>query len=405
MNKMKAIEKAMKINYYLYRYVWPIYRVFVKGSLSKRCSLCALNEKIVEIRNDGICEICQEEGTSSAEQMTGSGGDAVQEKEMDVLLTATQGKGSGLYDAIFLFSGGKDSTYILNKLKNQYKGLRILALTVDNGFRSPIGKQNAEKICAHLNVDHMEMRPYRIFKRLYRFGFEHLSHHGFVCTDFWEGELFQDIARNFAAQMDIPLVMLGYTPEQIAFLPKEFDNYDLYGAKDFQFRQTWKFTRERFLDIALRDIFTEEEMRYWWDASQWPEDRIPTMVFPFQAWGYSKTHIITEVVSLLHDVLDEADTNLMLTNDIYVALGIYLDYRIFGYSPMYEKEFARYVRTGRDDSKQNRNLWEFIEYASLKYKWALDSVDIEVCLDKLGLTKSALDEIIGKSKKHLDGKR
>nr|VFK10266.1 MAG: Queuosine biosynthesis protein QueC [Candidatus Kentron sp. LPFa] len=402
MNKTKAIERAMKVNYYLYRYGWPIYRVFARHALSKRCSICSLTEKVVAIRDDGICETCHREEVSTTTGVAESSGDRAMERELDALLEKTQGKGGGAYDVIFLFSGGKDSTYILHRLTTRYKRLRVLALTVDNGFRSPVGKQNAEKICAHLDVDHMEIRPYRIFKKLYRYGFENFSRYGFVCTDFWEGELFLDTGRNLAARMDVPLVMVGYTPEQIAFIPKRFDEYHLYGLEGFEFRENQRFIRERFMSIDLKDIFTPEEMRYWWDASKWPAERIPTMVFPFQAWGYNKTDIVREIVSLLHGVVDEKETNPILTNDIYVGLGIYMDYRIFGYSPMYEEEFSRYVRTGRDDSKENRNLWEFIEYAALKYKGTLDSVDMRVCLDKLDLTKSALDGIVEESMVRLD---
>nr|VFK46674.1 MAG: Queuosine biosynthesis protein QueC [Candidatus Kentron sp. TC] len=402
MNKTKAIERAMKANYYLYRYGWPIYRGFAKYTLSKRCSICSSTEKVVAIRDDGICEICHREAISTTTGIAESGGDLSMEREFDALLERTQGKGSGAYDAIFLFSGGKDSTYILSRLASHYKRLRVLALTVDNGFRSPIGKQNAEKICAHLDVDHMEIRPYRIFKKLYRYGFENFSHHGFACTDFWEGELFLDIGRNLAARMEAPLVMVGYTPEQLTFIPKRFDEHHLYGLEGFRFKENQQFTRKRFMGIDLKDIFTPEEMRYWWDASKWAAERIPTMVFPFQAWRYDKTNIVQEVVSLLHGVVDEKETNPILTNDIYVGLGIYVDYRIFGYSPMYEEEFSRYVRTGRDNSKKNRNLWEFVEYAALKYRWTLDSADMRACLDKLGLTKPALDGIIEKSRARLD---
>lgn len=39
------------------------------------------------------------------------------------------------YDCILLFSGGKDSSYVLSELKDKY-GLRILAFTYDWGFQS-----------------------------------------------------------------------------------------------------------------------------------------------------------------------------------------------------------------------------------------------------------------------------
>jgi len=395
----------MKMRYYLYRF-WPISRILVKHKLSKRCAICSLNENCVTI-HDSVCEICRKEHTSKLPtQAAEFSNNPAAEKELDELLTEAQGKGRGLYDAMFLFSGGKDSTYILNRLKKHYKQLRIVALTVDNGFRSPIGKQNAEKICEHLDVDHMEIRPYQIFKKLYKYGFENFSHHGFVCTDFWEGELFQDIGRNLAAQLDIPLLILGYTPEQVeeAFLPKEFDEYHLYGSEDFKFKDNQKFTRKKFMGVNLTEIFTPEEMNYWWDASKWSVEKIPTLILPFQAWGYHKTEIVNELVSLLHHILDEKNLNPMLTNDLYSGLGLFLDYKIFGYSPMFEQEFARYVRTGKEDIKQSRNLWESAEYLFLRHeKSVLDSPDIQFCLTKLGLTKPALDSIIKKSKARLDG--
>jgi len=97
---------------------------------------------------------------------------------------------------------------------------------------------------------------------------------------------------------------------------------------------------------------------------------------------------------LLHHILDEKSLNPMLTNDLYGGLGLFLDYKIFGYSPMFEQEFARYVRTGKEDVKQNRNLWESAEYLFLKpEKSVLDSPDMQFCLTKLGLTKPALDNI------------
>ena len=393
----------MNLIYYLYQYIWPFYRWIAKGQLSKRCSICALNDHCVSM-NDNVCEICRKAQQSPIPPEKAASPYQETEKKLDELLINAQGKGRRLYDVLFLFSGGKDSSFILNRLKKNYKQLRILALTVDNGFRSPVGKQNAEKICEYLNVDHMEIRPYQVFRKLYRYGFEHFSYRGFVCTDFWEGELFQDIGRNLAAQMDIPILMLGYTPEQLedAYLPKDFDEYHLYGRQGFKFKDNQQFTREKFLGIMLKDIFTPEEMNYWWDASKWSDERIPTMILPFQAWGYHNIDVVNEISSSLRLILDKRCLNSMLTNDIYIGLGFYLDYRIFGYSPMFEDEFAQYVRTGRENYRDNRNLWEASEYLFLIHgDLVLRSGDIQLCLTKLGLTRPMLDTIIQKSREQI----
>jgi len=393
----------MKLIYYLYRFFWPFYRFIAKYGLSKRCIICALNEHAVLI-SDNICEICRKAQGAPAPPDKAAISYQETAKQLDEALIDAQGQGRRLYDVLFLFSGGKDSSYILNRLKKNYPRLRILALTVDNGFRSAVGKQNAEKICAYLNVDHMEIRPYQVFRKLYRYGFENLSYRGFVCTDFWEGELFQDIGRNLAAQMEIPIVMLGYTPEQLAYayLPKDFDEYQLYGRSGFKFRDNQNFTREKFLGLKLKDIFTPEEMNYWWDASKWPAERIPTMIFPFQAWGYHNRAVVAEIGSSLNLILDKRSLNSMLTNDIYGGLGFYLDYRIFGYSPLFEEEFAQYVRTGREDCRHNRNLWEAWEYLLLKHESLIfRSKDMQLCLNKLGLTREKLDRIIHTSREQI----
>jgi hypothetical protein len=393
----------MILIYYFYRYFWPFYRWLAKFQLSKRCLVCALTEHCVSIQ-DGVCVICRNTQRSPELPEKAASSHQETEKQLDDVLINAQGKGRKLYDVLFLFSGGKDSSYILNRLKKDYARLRILALTVDNGFRSAVGKQNAEKICEYLNVDHMEIRPYQVFRKLYQYGFEHLSYRGFVCTDFWEGELFQDMGRNLAAQMEIPILMLGYTPEQLsdAYLPGDFDEYHLYGRSGFEFKDNQIFTREKFLGHALADIFTPEEMNYWWDASKWPVERIPTMIFPFQAWGYSNIVVVNEIASSLNRILDRRSLNSMLTNDIYCGLGFYLDYRIFGYSPMFEEEFAQYVRTGREDYTHNRNLWEASEYLFLKHEdWLLQSADIRLCLSKLGITRPTLDTIVQESKEQI----
>lgn len=393
----------MNLIYYFYKYIWPFFRWVVKGQLTKRCSICTLNEHSVSI-TDLVCEICRKKPPTSGFSEKAANFNPEAERKLDDLLVNAQGRGGRLYDVLFLFSGGKDSTYILNRLKKNYNRLRILALTVDNGFRSPVGKQNAEKICEYLDIDHLEIRPYQVFKKLYRYGFEHLSYRGFVCTDFWEGELFQDIGRNLAAQMEIPLLMLGYTPEQLSYdyLPMDFDEYQLYGRSGFEFRDNQMFTRERFLGLRLADIFTPEEMNYWWDASKWPLERIPTMVFPLQAWGYHKMAVVEEISSSLNLILDKRSLNSMLTNDIYVGLGFYLDYRIFGTSPQFEEEFAYHVRSGKEDYRQNRNLWEAMEYLFLKKEnLVLRSRELRSCLSKLELTQSMLERIIQTSREKI----
>lgn len=68
-----------------------------------------------------------------------------------VELTKKKGKGRK-YDCIVGISGGVDSSYLLYQLKIKY-GLRLLAVTLDNGWSSEIAVQNIKKMTDALSVD------------------------------------------------------------------------------------------------------------------------------------------------------------------------------------------------------------------------------------------------------------
>lgn len=62
-------------------------------------------------------------------------------------------KGKSDYDCVVLFTGGKDSTFTLQKLVREY-GCKVLAVTWDNGFFSKEVKKNIENVTRSLNVEH-----------------------------------------------------------------------------------------------------------------------------------------------------------------------------------------------------------------------------------------------------------
>ena len=61
------------------------------------------------------------------------------------------------YDCIVGLSGGKDSTYIVYQMKHTY-GMRVLAVTFQNGFHTEYGRKNIENALDRLDVDHITVR-------------------------------------------------------------------------------------------------------------------------------------------------------------------------------------------------------------------------------------------------------
>ena len=66
------------------------------------------------------------------------------------------------YDCVVAYSGGKDSTYTLKLLIEEF-GLKCLAVTVDNGFLSKLAIENGNRITDKLGVDYLINKPSNSF--------------------------------------------------------------------------------------------------------------------------------------------------------------------------------------------------------------------------------------------------
>ncbi len=114
------------------------------------CIKCGLpsNYPNAALDSDGICKVCRvfEQKESMVKKYFDTSGGL---KKLAKRIIADR---SGDYDCIVLFSGGKDSTYMLCKLVEL--GLRPLAFTLDNGFISQGAKANIARVVEHLHVDH-----------------------------------------------------------------------------------------------------------------------------------------------------------------------------------------------------------------------------------------------------------
>lgn len=106
------------------------------------------------------------------------------------------------YDVLVPVSGGKDSITQVHRVLN--RGLRILAVNVDYGIKTEIGKQNLECI-AEMGADLVIFRPRQpLHKRLIRLGLE-----DFGDPDLLSHTLLHAYPQHVALQYKIPLVVLG----------------------------------------------------------------------------------------------------------------------------------------------------------------------------------------------------
>lgn len=113
------------------------------------CTRCMLTSRYpgLTFDGDGVCSVCREYESykSKSDQYFKANDDFL--NMVKEASAATDSK----YDCLLLFSGGKDSSYVLYRLVEM--GLRVLAFTFDNGYLSDVALKNIADITQMLGVD------------------------------------------------------------------------------------------------------------------------------------------------------------------------------------------------------------------------------------------------------------
>ena len=175
----------------------------------KCCDFCVLHDRIpqVDIEENGICSVCNDH-TKNKELNRVSA--MYFKKKLKEELDSQKNKHQ-LYDAIVLFSGGKDSTYLLDMIKNDFN-LRVLALSSINPLSSALALENMNTVLKNMNVDTMKLYvDERMYKKLIKYsleeGYKIYPSEGLGCETC--SFLFKNAALNIALKLDIPFIFDG----------------------------------------------------------------------------------------------------------------------------------------------------------------------------------------------------
>lgn len=229
------------------------------------CTRCILPSSIPNIKFDrnGICNFCLEYDANEKGKHEDY---AVLEARMTKSLRENPRKHP--YDCICLYSGGKDSTYMLDQLVSKFK-LRVLAFTFDNWFIPRETYENINRVLQKLDCDHIIYRPsWKLNKNLFGMGFNEsgrleatkelafmIGHACWPC--------FVQIALHsikFAVDKNIPNIVVGTTPGQIRqkkynLVAKFGDLHDVYKSMIQPMIQLLKLTKQfetlRSLDMPF----------------------------------------------------------------------------------------------------------------------------------------------------------
>lgn len=305
----------------------------------RRCRQCLLPERApgAELDRDTLCHYCR----SPAPSIEHDEG-ARKEREANLEQTLSSVRGKGPYDVLVCLSGGKDSLYLLHRLKVEY-GLNVLAFTTDVNIPE-VAWTSMRHIVDKLGVDHLVYRPPGDFyRKLFRYVLANQESRGAVYSvSHVYAPLFEGDALTVATEKGIPLIAAGYSPGQ----PEpERILYEFSRAL---------ITRSDWTPPGLRDsgAFSEAELSRFWNPARYPEGtNFPRYIAPFHAWPYDQEKVMRKVVSL-GLVKRASHANPIVSNYPINWLMMFSDLKNFGYNP-YAPEFAALIRSG----KANLNYW------------------------------------------------
>lgn len=166
------------------------------------CTRCLLpdTKPYISFDADGVCGACRaHELKNTAEKGIDWGARA---REFDALLEKTAARRAPLFDVLVPVSGGKDSISQVHRVAG--RSLRILALNVDYGIKTDIGRRNLAcipRMGASLMV-HTPAQP--LHRRLIRLGFEEYGD-----PDLLSHTMLHAYPLRIAVRLEIPLLLHG----------------------------------------------------------------------------------------------------------------------------------------------------------------------------------------------------
>nr|AAM97301.2 adenine nucleotide alpha hydrolase superfamily protein [uncultured bacterium CSLC2] len=297
------------------------------------------------------------------------------------MLREHQGKGRNRYDALMLFSGGKDSVYILSKIKREYPKLRLLLMTWDNGYYSKLSIEATKRIARQMDLDHLIYRPTSaVYKTLYRFTLQHVGMKGsYETVDRFDGTLNQLLGLHFGYEFKIPLVLSGVDWAQSLIMQSQTN----FVAPDEDIHSRVLVDRmEKRAGFTIADAFDAETQKLFWDGTGKVKEDIPQYVLPLAAWRPNKAEV--QALLAAEGLLPRGDSSPILTNNQVLSVMTALDIKRIGYCS-FEPEFSAMIRFGENDPKYWKNSFECVEFL-VRIDSVLIKNTVNKVLKKLDLT-------------------
>lgn len=302
----------------------------------KVCRNCTLNDRIfsVKINEDGLCNYCLQSGGVNNH----SDDEDYAAKETQLAEAFAQHRDRP-YQVLLAYSGGKDSTYTLYKLRETF-GVSVLAVTFDNGFLTEQCRRNIHEVTSCLDVDsitikHSFSKLAAIFnlassKEIFpKKALERASSICTACIGLVKAAVYKE-----AILRKIPFVCFGWTPGQAQVKSPIIKlDYRMLMANNRQIQE------------PVRKNLGEAYLKYFLEPD-WVElhkEDIPSFIYPLVFSYYDEDEILSTIGGL--GWKRPPDTDMNSTNCLLNSYANFVHMRDYGFNP-YCLEIAGLVRGG-----------------------------------------------------------
>ena len=308
------------------------------------CRKCILPDGFlgVELNLDGVCNFCADlnhKNINWSRKIIDEKRRANALSDWDFIITdMKKNHEKAKYDCVLGYSGGKDSTALLDHLVNNL-GLTPLAVTSDTGFMTTIAKDNMKDTLDLIQVDHILIEDaVSTFTKLYKFHFlNHFSTETFLARYICDycSDLIHSIVVKEAMKYKVPYVMFGYSPDQI-------------------FRYFYEMPQEEVIyhwkpKILDKEPFDERDRRWYLTEKEIKTEKIPRVLLPYHVIPYREEDIINLVESRNYIKKGHADP--LLTNCNVVHAATFYDFNRYG-GILYAFQYAELVRQNPESRKK-----------------------------------------------------
>lgn len=304
----------------------------------KICAQCILPETFpgITFNQQGICSHCRQSAGKMVKHEEDKRKYAAKFLELLEQLRQSDSHRRRTYDVLMAYSGGKDSTYTLAMLKEKY-GLRILAVSFDNGFLAAQAVENIRKVTDELGVDQIFFKPrWDLLKVIFSTAAKRelypkktLERASTICTSCMA--IVKTVCLKMAMEQDIPLIGYGWSPGQAPVQSALMrTNPALY-----------KMTQQSVVG-PLREAAGDAVLAYFLNDRHFAEpEKFPWNVHPLAWEYYDEGMILKEIEKYGWRAPQDTDSN--STNCLLNAFANEIHIKRYGFHP-YVWEIANMVR-------------------------------------------------------------